>query len=198
MAGIHVRMHKRVLWLIIDCDHQNALTVELLDQLAQALGAALKRSPRLVVLTGMGEHAFCSGLDAVVQSESQHTDALHSAERITSAFETLRAQSIPTVALVKGCALDAGCELLLFCDTVVAREDATFKLPTLDNKLFSTTVSVYLPALVGQEAASRLLQAGRVLTAQEALRAGLVHQVLSMQRFLPDAEELLVMLSATT
>jgi enoyl-CoA hydratase/carnithine racemase len=86
--------------------------------------------------------------------------------------------------------------LVALCDTVIAREDARFRLPAVNAKVFPATISVYLPASIGQEATTRLMQSGETLNAREAMRLGLVHQVLPSRRFLLDTEELLVMLTS--
>jgi cyclohexa-1,5-dienecarbonyl-CoA hydratase len=115
-----------------------------------------------------------------------------------AAFEELHAQNIPTVALVKGHALGGGCELAALCDTVIAHENATFGLPEVNLGVFPPVAAVYFPSLIGYNATMRLMLTGEIITAREALRLGLAHQVLSSQRFLPDAEELLTMLATQT
>jgi enoyl-CoA hydratase/carnithine racemase len=196
MPGIHIRPQKDILWLILDREQQNTLTVEMLNQLTQALLKAIERSSRLVVLTGMGDQAFCAGVDS---STTKHREALQEAARhVNAAFAQLHEHEIGTVALVKGCAYEAGFELVLLCDTVIAREDAQFRLPTVDTKVFPSVLSVNLPAIVGQEEATHLLQSRQTLDAQEAFHLGLVHQVLPAQRFLQDTQELLLILSTVS
>lgn len=197
MPGIHIRSNKDSLWLIIDHNHHNTLTLGMLEQLAKALDDAPRRAPSLVILTGMGEEAFCSGLELATDQQSHAAHLQKAVEHVTAAFDKLHAQGMQTIALVKGRAFDAGCELLLLCNTVIAREDATLKLPSLDKKIFPAALSVDLPAAVGQEETKQLLQHDQVLSAQEALHLGLVHQVLPTRRFTLDAQELLVMLAAT-
>jgi cyclohexa-1,5-dienecarbonyl-CoA hydratase len=64
--------------------------------------------------------------------------------------------------------------------------------------VFPPVAAVYFPPLIGYDATMRLVLTGEIITASEALRLGLAHQVLSSSRFLPDAEELLTMLAAPT
>ncbi len=185
MSDIRVRQQQELLWLILDRPPLNVLTPEMLKRLAEALRAAATHPPRLIVLTGTGEQAFCSGGD------DAHLVALRqAAEEMISALDEVRRKQIPTVALVKGLASGPGCELALLCEIVIAREDATFCLPEPAARLFSTALST----AIGQEEAEHLLQQGVVLTAREAMHLGVVHQVVPRRRFVEDVEELMVML----
>jgi enoyl-CoA hydratase/carnithine racemase len=168
----------------------------MLNQLNAAVHKTLQRAPRLVVITGTGERAFCAGVDLPDDSEKHRLELLDAARETEAVLDELRKRSVPLVALIKGNAFGAGCELAALCDVVIAREDALFRLPATNAKVFPTAVSVYLPALIGQEQTMRLVQSGETLTAREAMRLGLAHQVLSARRFLGDAEELLVMLAS--
>ncbi|MBE3557640.1 MAG: enoyl-CoA hydratase/isomerase family protein [Ktedonobacteraceae bacterium] len=196
MPGVHVRQHKEILWLLLDKPPLNPLTVEMLDLLTKALHNALKHPPRLVVISGMGEQAFCVGVEMPGDTEAERARLLLAARETATALEALHAQNIPTVALIKGYAYGAGCELLSYCDTVIAREDATFRLPAINARVFPDAVSLNLPAAIGKETTTRLMQSGETLSARQAMHLGLVHQVLAARRFLADTEELLVMLAA--
>lgn len=198
MLSLHVRLHKNILWLILNRPPLNNLTTEMLEQLTTAMRNAIKHPPSLIVLTGTGEQAFCAGVDLPDDSEAQRVKLLLAGRDCSAAFEKLRSNAIPTVALVKGSAFGPGCELVALCDTVIAHEDAQFRLPAVNAKVFPDAVSVYLPASIGQETTTRLLQSGETLTSRGAMHIGLVHQVLPRRRFLLDAEELLAVLSTRT
>jgi len=195
MPDLHIRLHKNILWLILNRDPLNPLTAEMLGSLNVALRKAIERPPHLIVISGTGERAFCVGVDLPDDAEEHRGELLREARETCTLFEELRAHGIPTVALVKGSAYGAGCELAALCETVIAREDAMFRLPSVNAKVFPSATAVYIPAAIGQENTARLMRSGETLNAQEALRLGLAHQVLSARRFLLDTEELLVMLS---
>jgi enoyl-CoA hydratase/carnithine racemase len=192
MSGIHIHRRQGLLWLILD---QQVVMVEMLDRLASAIHEAVKQPPKLVVLTSAGEHAFCVGAEQHAPSSEQQKTLHSAAAKVSAAFEDLRTQGIATVVLIKGLASEAGCELALLCDTVIAREDAEFRFPRPDTELFPSVVSAYLPTVVGQEVATRLVQNGEKLDASKAMHLGLVHQVLPTKHYLEDVQELLVMLS---
>src|SRR6266536_4991200 len=196
MSDVHVRLHKDILWLLLDRQPLNSLTTEMVDKLTASLRKATTRSPRLIVITGVGEHAFCAGVDLPDDSNERREELLRAARNAEIAFDELHIHAIPTVALVKGSAFGAGCELAALCDTVIARDDAEFRLPAVSAKVFPNVVSLRLPALIGREPTTRLMQNGTTLNAHEAQRLGLVDQVLPARRFVLDTEELLVMLAS--
>lgn len=195
---IHIRQRSDILWLILDRPPLNILTVEMLDQLTTAMRAAIERPPRLVVITGAGERAFCAGVDIHDHLDGHEVEMLRAVRDNCAAFEELRAHGIPSVALVKGYALGGGCELAALCDTVIAHENASFGLPEVNLGVFPPVAAVYFPALIGHNATMRLMLTGETIKAPEALRLGLVHQVLSPSHFLTDTEELLTVLATRT
>lgn len=195
MSNVRIRLQSDILWLILDRPPLNILSIEMLDQLTAAMRDAIKHPPRLVVITGAGERAFCAGVDIRDHLDGREKEMLRAVYDNCAAFEELRSQNIPTVALVKGHALGGGCELAALCDTVIAHEDATFGLPEISLGVFPPVAAVYFPALIGHNATMRLMLTGETIQAKEALHLGLAHQVLSSHRFLPDAEELLTLLA---
>lgn len=195
MSDVHVHLRNNIFWLLLDHPPLNALTVAMLEKLTLSIHQAIKLAPHLIVITGMGEQAFCAGVDLPDDSEERRTELLHAARNTEIAFDELHLHRIPTTALLKGSVFGPGCELAAFCDTVIARDDATFRLPAVNAKIFPNAVSMRLPAMIGRETTNRLVQNGETLNAHEALRLGLVHQIVPRRRFLLDTEELLVMLA---
>jgi len=169
----------------------------MLDQLTAAMHDAIEHPPRLIVITGAGDRAFCAGVDVRDHLDGREKEMLRAVYDNFAAFEKLRSHNIPTVALVKGHVLGGGCELAALCDTVIAHEDATFGLPEISLGVFPPVAAVYFPALIGYNATMRMMLTGETIQAKEALRLGLAHQVLSSRRFLSDAEELLAMLATS-
>ena len=197
MSNVRIRLHNDILWLILDRPPLNILSIEMLDQLTAAMHDAIEHPPRLIVITGAGDRAFCAGVDVRDHLEGREKEMLRAVYDNFAAFEKLRSHNIPTVALVKGHVLGGGCELAALCDTVIAHEDATFGLPEISLGVFPPVAAVYFPALIGYNATMRMMLTGETIQAKEALRLGLAHQVLSSRRFLSDAEELLAMLATS-
>ena len=195
MSYLRIRLHKNILWLILDRPPLNILSIEMLDQLTGAMRNAIKTMPRLIVITGAGERAFCAGVDIHDHLEGREAGMLRAVRDNCAAFEELRTHGIPTVALVKGHALGGGCELAALCDTVIAHEDATFGLPEVKLGVLPPVAAAYFPSLIGYHTTLRLMLTAETLRASEARRLGLAHQVLPTHTFLSDAEELLTMLA---
>src|SRR6266487_590947 len=197
MSNVRIRLHNDILWLILDRPPLNILSIEMLDQLTAGRHDAIEHPPRLIVIAGAGDRAFCAGVDVRDHLDGREKEMLRAVYDNCAAFEELRSHNIPTVALVKGHVLGGGCELVALCDTVIAHEDATFGLPEISLGVFPPLAAVYFPALIGYSATMRLMLTGETIQAKEALRLGLAHQVLSSRRFLSDAEELLAMLATS-
>jgi enoyl-CoA hydratase/carnithine racemase len=159
----------------------NLVTRELLEELDAALGAleaAAASDVRAVVLTGSGDRAFCAG-SHVGEFESQRgpggRDRLALEERVSTRLANL---PMPTIAAIEGNALGGGLELALCCDLRIASARARLGLPEV--RLAVTPGSggtQRLPRVVGPARAKELILTGRVLSAEEAERIGLVNEV---------------------
>ena len=185
------------LWRIsINRPPLNALDLATLRLLTAALvQARAEAQTRLVVLTGEGERAFCAGFEAGQRGAEEQPELLAAIQETYRAFADLAAAAIPTVALVKGRALGIGCELAALCDTLIAREDAEFGLPEIAHGTIPALAAATFPRRLAPRVALRLMLTGERINAAEACQLGLAHQVLSTERFLTDAEELLLMLA---
>ncbi len=155
-------------------DKRNALSIDLRVELADAFTSLGEdETVGCVVLTGAGS-AFCSGMDT-----SQFGGDIENRRRLvetsTSAFEAVGDCKRPVVAAVNGPALAGGFALSLLCDLRVAHSSAVFGYPELPRGIPPSYASAraVLPATVAQE----LCLTGRVVDANEALRMGIVRQV---------------------
>ena len=163
MSDVHIRLHKDILWLILDRSPLNILTIGMLDQLTAAMRDAILHPPRLIVITGAGERAFSAGVDIHDHLDGREKEMLRAVYDNCAAFEELRSHHIPTVALVKGYALGGGCELAALCDTVIAHEQASFGLPEVTLGVFPPVAAVYFPQLIGYNATMRLMLTGETI-----------------------------------
>ena len=155
-------------------DKRNALSIDLRVELTDAFTSLGEdETVGCVVLTGAGS-AFCSGMDT-----SQFGGDIENRRRLvetsTSAFEAVGDCKRPVVAAVNGPALAGGFALSLLCDLRVAHSSAVFGYPELPRGIPPSYASAraVLPATVAQE----LCLTGRVVDANEALRMGIVRQV---------------------
>ena len=157
----------------------NALNAATLDELADAIAqVAQDAGARVLLVTGAGDKAFVAGADiGAMQSMSALEAQAFSAQgmRVMHALEAL---PVPVIALVNGYALGGGCELAMSCDWIVASERATFGQPEVNLGIppgFGGTQR--LARLVGRALALELIVTARQVKADEALRIGLVNQI---------------------
>ena len=152
---------------------------------------------RVVLLTGAGERAFAAGadireLDAVGPGEGKGL-----AVRGQAVFRKIETLGKPVIACVRGFALGGGCELAMACTLRLAGEDAKFGQPEVKLGVIpGYGGSQRLPRLVGRGAALKLLLTGAVIDAREALRIGLVDEVVPAAELMTRAEALAMEIAA--
>jgi enoyl-CoA hydratase len=168
----------------------NALSFDLLDALADALGA-LDEDPdcRVIVLTGAGTRAFAAGAD--IKELATQTSASLAAGRRFEVWDRLAAIRTPLIAAVRGFALGGGCELAMTCDMIVAGDDATFGQPEIAIGVMPGAGGTQrLARAIGSARAMELILTGRSIGAAEAERLGLVTRVVPADATLDAALEL--------
>src|ERR671938_931095 len=171
----------------------NALSAELLQALNEALRAAERdASVRALVLTG-AESAFSSGADITefTFSDSQPPDLGDLLRRRVNPVVTrMRSLEKPIIAAVNGVAAGAGMSLALACDLRIASEAASFVTAFSAIGLVPDSGGMYfLPRLVGWPKALELFLTSDKLSADEALRLGLVNRVVPAESFDAEVEE---------
>jgi enoyl-CoA hydratase/carnithine racemase len=160
-------------------EKRNALSRDLLRQLAGALDTiAADPSARVVVLAANGP-VFCSGHDLgemVGQTEHTYHDLFTLCTRVMLG---LRRLSRPVIARVQGLATAAGCQLVASCDLAVAVREATFATPGVQIGLFCTTPMVPLVQAIPAKAAMEMLLTGAPIAAERAVELGLINRVVA-------------------
>jgi methylglutaconyl-CoA hydratase len=158
----------------------NAFDQVMLDELGQAFAAlAADAAARVVVLRASGRH-FCTGADLAARG----TEASAPAFPATTARISLRdvlagldALPKPTLAVVHGAAVGGGAGFAACCDVVIAAEDAFFSIPEVRVGMPPLGVAPFLVRAIGHRNFRRYGLSGERITAAEALRLGLAHQV---------------------
>jgi enoyl-CoA hydratase len=156
----------------------NALSSEVLEQLLAAL-EPLDRDPDVgcFVITGIGR-AFAAGADIREMAGKTHHGVV--AEDYLSRWEAFAALRTPRVAAVNGLALGGGCELAMMCDVIIASDAAVFGQPEITLGVIPGIGGTQrLTRLVGAARALDLVLTGRILSAVEAERWGLVSRVVT-------------------
>jgi enoyl-CoA hydratase len=167
----------------------NALSPELMAELATAVEAFdADDAVRCLVLTG-GPRVFAAGADIKAMAERTPTSMLEA--RSFATWERIRRCRKPIIAAVSGYALGGGCELAMHCDMIVASETAQFGQPEINIGIMPGAGGTQrLARAIGPYRAMEMILTGRMLSAREALAAGLVNRVAPLEGFLDEARGL--------
>jgi enoyl-CoA hydratase len=170
-------------------DKLNALNAEVLQALDQALDAiAANPEIRVVILTGAGEKAFVAGADISHLATLSPAEAKAVSEVGQRIFQRIESFSRPVIAAVNGFALGGGCELALACHIRIASNRARFGLPEVGlGTIPGYGGTVRLARVVGLGNAVQMTLTGAPVGADEALRIGLVTQVVEPEALLAEA-----------
>ncbi len=161
-------------------DARNALDLVMREELEATL-AGLEAEPtvRVLVLRGAGEH-FCAGGDVKFMQASRMSasEGQQRVEAMNRAILALARFRTPTIAMVDGYAVGAGCNLALACDLVVASDRARFGEVFARIGLIPDGGGIYLlPRRVGLARAKELVFTAEIIEAADAERIGLVNRV---------------------
>jgi len=159
-------------------DKLNALNAQVRQEFVAALDELRTNDAvRVVIVTGAGEKAFVAGADIKEFAGCSAYDQF----QVTKGFGIFEAPEKfpkPVIAAVNGFALGGGCELAMACDMRIASDRAKFGQPEINLGILPGGGGTQrLPRLVGLGNAYRLLYTGDVIGADEALRIGLVDEV---------------------
>jgi enoyl-CoA hydratase/carnithine racemase len=173
-----------VAWLTLNRPAQrNALSVELMTALQDAIDAiAEDRAVKVVVIAANGP-GFCAGHDLREMRANpgrQHYEALfQQCSRLMTGIVRLPK---PVIARVHGIAAAAGCQLVATCDLAVASSEARFAVNGINLGLFCSTPMVALTRAVGRKPAMEMLMTGDLVSAEHAKSIGLVNRVVAPER----------------
>ena len=159
----------------------NALSEQMLAELAAALDRiASDESARVVVIGGVGK-AFCAGHDLKQMRANPRLEyyqrLFEDCARVMRRIQTLPQ---PVIARVHGIATAAGCQLVATCDLAVAAEEARFAVSGINTGLFCSSPAVALTRNIGRKPAFEMLVTGEFIDAATALARGLVNQVVPL------------------
>ncbi len=172
-------------------ERRNALSEALKAALiSELLRADEDESVRVLVLTGSGESAFCSGADLKDMREGDQQgktfrSPMSRVER--NLFEVAMEFKKPLIAALNGSAVAGGFELALACDLRISHPQAQFGLPETKIGMGANFGSVMLPRLIPPAIALQMLMTGEYIDAQEALRLGLLNKMVAPTEVLGEA-----------
>src|SRR6267143_985337 len=173
-------------------DKRNAISFELIDDLLRALNEVEASDAIVLILTGAGK-AFSSGMDLdnlktlIGRSPEQN---LKDSETMVRLFRALYEFPKVTIAAVNGAAIAGGTGLAVLCDFTLAVPEAKFGYTEVRIGFVPAIVSTFLLRQVGEKQARDLLLTGRIITAEEALRIGLINEIVPAEKLSSRARQL--------
>lgn len=176
-------------------DKRNALSRGLIDALHAAFARAKSDdAARCVILAAAGP-VFCAGMDLAELQESldagrQTSPVWDDALRLARLYDAIYTLPKPTIAAVQGAAVAGGAGLVTVCDLAVAAPEAKIGYPEVRRGLVAAMVMPHLLRHVGERLARYLLLTGELVGADDALRAGLINEVVPADRLLERAHQL--------
>lgn len=164
----------------------NALNSTLLTELMDALLDLDHQAEIGAMVISGNERVFAAGADIKEMAEASAVEMwLRDA---VSQFDRIRQVKKPVIAAVSGWALGGGCELALSCDMIVASESARFGQPEINLGVIPGAGGTQrLARALGKALTMEMVLNNRTLTAEEALRFGLVNRVVPVERYLEEA-----------
>ena len=170
-------------------DVLNALNMKLMEELVDALESLDKDNDvRCVIITG-NEKAFAAGADIKEMADASATDMLIRDQ--FARWDRIRKIKKPIIAAVSGFALGGGCEVSMSCDIIIASETAKFGQPEINIGVMPGAGGTQrLTRAVGKYKAMEMVLTGKMISAEEAMRWGLVNKVVPVEYYLEEAKTL--------
>ncbi len=169
---------------------RNALNSATMRELESAFEQAdADTATRVIILTGSGDKAFVAGADINELAKLSPVEGRDYSLAGQTIFDFIENLGKPVIAAVNGYALGGGCELAMACTFRIASDNAIFGQPEVKLGIIPGYGGTQrLSKLVGRGQASQLLITGEMIPAAEALRIGLVNQVVPQAELIPTVE----------
>lgn len=167
----------------------NALNAQLMAELTEALQDLDKdENVRVAIISG-DERVFAAGAD-IKQMAAKTPMEMYGSDQFRY-WEIIKKFKKPLVAAVSGFALGGGCELAMLCDLIIASETARFGQPEIRIGVMPGAGGTQrLTRAVGKALAMEMVLTGSMVTAEEALRSGLINRVVPVELYLEEAVKL--------
>ncbi|SEM39950.1 cyclohexa-1,5-dienecarbonyl-CoA hydratase [Syntrophus gentianae] len=183
MGFEHITFEKKdkVATITLNEPPSNWLTILMMKEINQVL-LDVKKDPtvQLLVFDAAGGKAFCDGVDVADHTPDRVDEMI---EVFHGMFRIMSSMDVTTVALVNGRSLGGGCELMAFCDIVIASEKAKIGQPEIAVGVFPPVAAAWFPKIIGLKKTMELLLTGKIISAKEAEAIGLVNVVLPAENF---------------
>ncbi|MGI9395375.1 MAG: carnitinyl-CoA dehydratase [Boseongicola sp.] len=183
-SPIHARREGAILEVVLDRPKANAIDLETSRLMGETF-REFRDDPelRVAILRAAGDKFFCAGWDLKAAADGDAVDGDYGVGGF-GGLQELPKMNKPVICAVNGICFGGGFEVALSCDLIIASETATFACPEIRSGTVADAASIKLPKRVPYHVAMDLLLTGRRMDASEALRLGLLREVVA-----PDALE---------
>lgn len=179
----------QVAWITINREKVlNAFREQTLDEMIDALKST-REDPSIAcaVITGKGSKSFSAGGDFFAMKRLNFTNAYMWNDRMLGLAMTIRGLPIPVIAMVNGWCVGGGHELALWCDLVIASENAVLGQTGAKVGACPTVgATQYLPRIIGERLAREMIFCARRFGAQEAMEIGLINKCVPQKDLLKE------------
>ena len=180
MLRIDIDQAERIATLTLDRpDKRNALSLELMERLTCALSDIGRGSDVAAVILAANGPVFSSGHDLSELVDRSTQDYQRIFDQCVELMSTIQRIPQPVIAMVRGTATAAGCQLVATCDLAFADESASFATPGVKIGLFCSTPMVAVSRAIGRKRALQLLLTGERIDAHTAAEWGLINAAVS-------------------
>jgi crotonobetainyl-CoA hydratase len=193
---IHVSRDDAVLEVRLDRPPANAIDAATSRVMSDAF-VRFRDDPelRVAIVSGTGDRFFSAGWDLKAAAAGEAPDADYGPGGF-GGLQQLPDLNKPVICAVNGLAVGGGFELAISADLIIAAEHARFALPEIKAGTLADAATIKLPKRIPYHVAMDLLFTGRWMDAEEALRWGVVNQVVPTDQLMPRARELAATLAA--
>jgi methylglutaconyl-CoA hydratase len=181
-------------------EKRNAISARMITDLLGALQQADEGPAHVVIIIGSGK-SFCAGMDLdELQHLARQTQQknLEDARRVTKMLYRLHSFPKPIIAAVNGAAIAGGCGIATLADFTLAVPEAKFGYTEVRLGFIPALVSVFLRRRIGDRQVRDLLLTGRIIDASEALRMGLITEIVPPESLMDRAREIAALLLAAS
>lgn len=180
-------------------ERRNALNPELIEALRGAFaGASRDPEVRVIVLGAVGDKAFCAGADLDPNAGTFGFDYAAPTTAYADLLRVARGVTVPVIGRINGFCLAGGMGLLAICDMAVASSTARFGLPEVKVGLFPMQVAALMQTMLPPRKFAEMCYTGEMLSAAEALEAGLVNYVVEPDQLAVKTDELAAKVAANS
>lgn len=166
----------------------NVLDIKTMREINQALQEVKggQKDLKLLIITHAGDKAFSTGVDVKDHTPDKMDEMIEVFHRMFRIMVTL---DLPTLAVVNGFALGGGCEVVIFCDMVIASEKTQLGQPEIKVGVYPSMVVAWLHRLIGWKKAFEMILTGDSIDAKEAERIGLINRAVPEENLAEEVEK---------